>query len=111
MLKLASLSKKIKLKNKAVIVIMKEEDEEGEKAEKVGKNWADGEVHYLITLQGKMQFVFTKNTKKQGKFQFIETLEIILDLIFALFSKLKLGCNDRIFESKVGKKKKSNWTF
>jgi hypothetical protein len=54
---------------------MKEEDEKGEEAEKVGKNWADGEVHYLITLRGEMEFEFTKNTKKQGKFKFIKTLE------------------------------------
>jgi hypothetical protein len=29
---------------------MEEEDEEGEKVENVGKNWADGEVLHLITL-------------------------------------------------------------
>jgi hypothetical protein len=34
------------------IVTMKKEDEEGEKVEKARKNWADGELLYLITLQG-----------------------------------------------------------
>jgi hypothetical protein len=29
---------------------MKEEDEEGEKAENVQKNWADGEVIHMIAL-------------------------------------------------------------
>jgi hypothetical protein len=29
---------------------MKEEDEEGEKAEKVGKNWANDKVLHLIAL-------------------------------------------------------------
>ncbi len=31
---------------------MKKEDEEGEKVEKARKNCADGELLYLITLQG-----------------------------------------------------------
>jgi hypothetical protein len=30
-------------KKKTIIVIMKEEDDEGEKSEKVWKNWVDGE--------------------------------------------------------------------
>ncbi len=49
-LKLVPLPKKRATKKKATIVIMKEEDEEGEKVEKVGKNWADGEVLHLIAL-------------------------------------------------------------
>jgi hypothetical protein len=42
--------KKRTTKKKVVIFTMKEEDEEGEKAEKVGKNWVDGEVLHLIAL-------------------------------------------------------------
>jgi len=44
---------------------MKEEDEEGEKAEKARKNWADGELLHLIALQGEMEIEFTKNAKKK----------------------------------------------
>jgi len=44
---LAPLLKKNK---KIVIIIMKHEDEEGEKAEKVGKNWVNGEVLHLNAL-------------------------------------------------------------
>jgi hypothetical protein len=33
-----------------IIDTMKEEDEEGEKAEKVGKIWVDGEVLHLSAL-------------------------------------------------------------
>ncbi len=45
--KSAPLPKKITTKRKAIIVTMKEEDEEGEKA---GKKWADGEVLHQIAL-------------------------------------------------------------
>jgi len=55
------------------IVTMKEEQEEGEKAKKVGKNCEDGEVPRMIALQGKMELEFIKNAKKKGKFQLIET--------------------------------------
>jgi hypothetical protein len=41
--KLAALPKKRITKKKTIIVIMKKKDEEGEKAKKVGKIWADGE--------------------------------------------------------------------
>jgi hypothetical protein len=54
---------------------MKEEDEEGEKAEKVGKIWVDGEVLHLSALWKEMELEFTKNAKKRSKFQLIETLE------------------------------------
>jgi hypothetical protein len=54
---------------------MEKEDEEGGKAEKVGKNWVDGKVLHLIALRGGMELEFTKNAKKQGKFQLIETLD------------------------------------
>jgi hypothetical protein len=67
---------------------MKEEHEEGEKAEKVGKNCWDGEVLHLIALQGEMELEFTKNPKKQGKFQTnIVTLASIgmFSLIFVFF--------------------------
>jgi hypothetical protein len=48
---LAPLLKKEKTtKNKIIIIIMKHEDEEGEKAEKVGKNWVNGEVLHLNAL-------------------------------------------------------------
>jgi len=97
------LLKKRTIENNVAIFKMKEEDEEGEKGEKVGKNWADGEVQHLNALQGETEFEFTKNTKKESKFQFIETLEFFLDLIFSFFSLLKLGNNDS-FESKIGKK-------
>jgi hypothetical protein len=51
---------------------MKEEDEEGEKAR---KNWADGDVlHLMKALWRRMELEFTKNAKKQRKFQLIETL-------------------------------------
>jgi hypothetical protein len=57
-----------------VIVVMKDEVEAGEKVEKARKNWADAKVLHLIVLQGKMELEFIKNAKKQGKFQFIQTL-------------------------------------
>jgi hypothetical protein len=66
------LPKKRATKKKMVIVTMKEE---GEKAKKAGKNCANGEVLLLIALQGEMELEFTKNAKKQVKFQLIETLE------------------------------------
>jgi hypothetical protein len=72
--KLTPLPKKRITKKKKIIIIMKEEDEEGEKAEKVRKNWVDGEVLHLIALRKEMELEFTKNAKKQGKFQLIETL-------------------------------------
>jgi len=68
---LAPLPKKKVTKKKATIVITKEEHEVGEKAR---KKWADGEVLHLIALQGKMELEITKNAKKQGKFQLIQTL-------------------------------------
>ncbi len=68
------LPKKKVTKKKATIVITKEEHEVGEKVEKARKRWADGEVLHLIALQGKMELEFTKNAKKQGKFQLIQTL-------------------------------------
>ncbi len=37
------------------------------KGEKVGKNWVDGELLYLIALRGKKEFEFAKNARK-GKF-------------------------------------------
>jgi hypothetical protein len=48
---------------------MKEEDEEGEKAR---KNWADGDVLHLIALRGGMELEFTKNAKKQRKFNLLK---------------------------------------
>jgi hypothetical protein len=60
--------------NKVIIVTRKEEDEEGEKLRRLEK-WANGEVLYLIALRGEMEFEFTINMKKQGKFQFIEILK------------------------------------
>ncbi len=42
----------------------------------------DGEVLHLIALQGEMELEFTKNAKKQGKFQLIETLEFFLRFDF-----------------------------
>jgi hypothetical protein len=51
---------------------MKEEDEECDKVEKVGNNWANGEVLHLIALWREMEFEFTKNAKKKGKYQLIE---------------------------------------
>jgi hypothetical protein len=65
---------------------MKEEDDEGEKAKKAEKNCANGEVLHLIAVQGEMELEFTKNAKKQVRFQLIEALEFFLDLIFAMFS-------------------------
>jgi hypothetical protein len=50
---------------------MKEEDDEDEK---VGKIWEDGEVLQLIALWREMELEFTKNVKKQRKFQLIKTL-------------------------------------
>jgi hypothetical protein len=41
--KLAPLPKKRTTNKKGTIVIMKKKDEEGEKAENVGKKWVDGE--------------------------------------------------------------------
>jgi hypothetical protein len=46
----APLPKKGATKKKVVIVTMKEKDEEGEKAKKVGKNCANGEVLHMIAL-------------------------------------------------------------
>jgi hypothetical protein len=60
-LKLAPLPKKITINKKVTIVIVKEEDEEGEK---VGKKWAYGEVLHMIALRREMEFEFTKNAKK-----------------------------------------------
>jgi hypothetical protein len=40
---------------------MKEEDEEGEKVENIGKNWVDGEVLHLIALWKEMELEFAKN--------------------------------------------------
>jgi 5'-3' exonuclease len=77
--KLAPLPKKIATKKKTTIITMQDEDEEGEKA---GKNWADGEVLHLIVLQEGMELEFTKNAKKQGKFQLIETLNLFFLLCF-----------------------------
>jgi hypothetical protein len=54
--KLAPLPKKRPTKKKVIIVTTKEEDEEGEKVEKAGKNWVDGEVLQLIALQREMEF-------------------------------------------------------
>jgi hypothetical protein len=82
----APLPRKTATKKKVVIITMKEEDEEGEKAKKAGKNCANGEVLHPITLRGERELEFTKNVKKQIKFQLIETLEFFLDLNFALFS-------------------------
>ncbi len=62
--KLAPLSKKRTTNKKATIVTMEEEDEKGEKVEKAGKNWVDGEVLHLIALRKEMEFEFTKNAKK-----------------------------------------------
>jgi hypothetical protein len=44
------LPKKRATKKKAIIVTMKDEDEEGENAKKVWKNGANGEILHLITL-------------------------------------------------------------
>jgi hypothetical protein len=44
---------------------MKHEDEEGEKAEKVGKNWVNGEVLHLNALWGDMEFEFTKKWRNK----------------------------------------------
>ncbi len=71
--KLAPLPKKRATKKNMAIVTTKEEDEEGEKA---GKIWADGEVLHLIA----MELEFTKNAKKQSKFQLIETLDYFLKI-------------------------------
>ncbi len=49
-LKLAPLPKKRVIKKKVAIVTMKEEDEEGEKVEKAGKNLKDDEILHLIAL-------------------------------------------------------------
>jgi hypothetical protein len=70
--KLAPLPKKRARKKK--VVTMKEDAEEGEKAKKAGKNCANGEVLHLIALRGEMELEFTKNAKKQVKFQLMETL-------------------------------------
>ncbi len=48
--KLTPLPKKRATKKKMAIVIMKREDEEGEKVEKARKIWADDEVLHLIAL-------------------------------------------------------------
>ncbi len=73
-LKMGPFPKKRATKKKVVVVTMKKEDEEGEKVEKVGENWVDGEVLHLIALRREMEFEFTKNAKKKDKFQLIETL-------------------------------------
>jgi 5'-3' exonuclease len=70
--KLVPFPKKRTTKKKVVIIIMKEEDEEGEKAEKVGKNWVDGEVLHIIALRKEMELEFTKNAKKQSKFNLLK---------------------------------------
>jgi hypothetical protein len=48
--KLVPLPKERTTKKKEIIVTMKEEDEECDKVEKVGNNWANGEVLHLIAL-------------------------------------------------------------
>ncbi len=70
--KLVPLPKERTTKKKEIIVTMKEEDEECDKVEKVGNNWANGEVLHLIALWREMEFEFTKNAKKKGKYQLIE---------------------------------------
>jgi hypothetical protein len=54
---------------------MKEDNEEGEKVEKARKKLGTWWSPHLITLWGEIEFEFTKNARKQGKFQLIETLE------------------------------------
>jgi hypothetical protein len=56
--KLVPIPKKKTLRKKVVVV--KDKDEEGDKAR---KNWEDGEVLHPIALRGKMEFEFAKNAK------------------------------------------------
>jgi len=44
------------------LVVMKDEDEGGDK---VGKNWVDVEIVHLIVLKGEMELIFAKNAKKR----------------------------------------------
>ncbi len=46
---------------------MKEEDEEGEKAKKVGKNWLDGEILHMIAPRKEMELEFTKMQRNKVK--------------------------------------------
>jgi hypothetical protein len=46
------------------MIVLKDEDEEDEKVEKIQ---VDGEILHLIALKGKMELKFTKNTKKTEK--------------------------------------------
>jgi hypothetical protein len=62
-LKLIPIPNKRTLRKKAIVI--KDENEEGDKAR---KNWVDGEVLHLIALRGELEPKFAKNAKKQGKF-------------------------------------------
>ncbi len=62
-LKSIPIPKKRTLMKKAVVV--KDENEEGDKAR---KNWVDGEVLHLIVLRGEMKLKLAKNAIKKGKF-------------------------------------------
>ncbi len=45
-------------------IVVKDEDEEGEK---VGKKWVDVEILQLIALKGEMEFDFAKKKEKKKK--------------------------------------------
>ncbi len=47
---------------KKKLVVMKDEDEGGDK---VGQNWVDVEILRLIVLKGEMELIFAKNAKKK----------------------------------------------
>ncbi len=76
--------KKIATREKLVVVVMKEEDEEDVK---VGKIWMDGEILHLISLWRKMNLKFVQNAKKQDKLDSL--LEILVVLVLIEFLKKK----------------------
>jgi hypothetical protein len=47
---------------KKKLVVMKDEDEGGDK---VGQHWVDVEILRLIVLKGEMELIFAKNAKKK----------------------------------------------
>jgi hypothetical protein len=65
-LKPVSIPKKKTLMKKVIVV--KDENEKGEKAK---NNWVDGEVLHLIALTGEMELELAKNAKKRVNFVFI----------------------------------------
>ncbi len=69
------LTKLKKLGGRKKVVVVKDKDEEVDKAK---KNWVDGKILHLIALRGKMELKFVQNAKSKVNFVFV--LEIYFQL-------------------------------